>query len=160
MKVYENYLDEGGNCKLQCVRESSGGYNARHRFQSSDDVCALLNNVFDACHLAEEHVWLVCLDIKGHVLGLFEVNKGTVSECVCSPREFFIRALLCGAVQIILAHNHPSGDPSPSDSDISLSKRIYQAGKILGVSLTDFLIIGKDGTYLSFRGCQQGCFSK
>ena len=76
--------------------------------------------------------------------------KGTVNASVISPREIFIEGLRCGAVSLILVHNHPSGDPSPSREDELLTKRVEEAGKIIGISLLDHVIIG-DTTYISLR---------
>lgn len=144
MKIFENYLTANGNCELRCVREATGGYNARHKFTTPEEIAFLIDNIFDATILAEEHIWLVCLDTKGHILGLFEIAKGSANESYCSSREIFVRALLCGAVNIILVHNHPSGDVTPSDPDIVVAKKIRQAGQLLNVPLLDFIIVGKD----------------
>ena len=146
MKIFENYLTANGNCELRCVREATGGYNARHKFCTPKEIAFLIDNLFDATILAEEHIWLVCLDTPGHILGIFEASKGTVNGALCSSREIFIRALLCGAVNIILVHNHPSGDLTPSDPDIAVAKKIRQAGQLLGVSLLDFIIVGRDNS--------------
>lgn len=100
--------------------------------------------------LAEEHCYMVALNSSCRVLGIFFISKGTVSLSPVSPREVFMRAMLIGAVQIILCHNHPSGSITPSDSDMELTKRIKEAGKLLNICLTDHIIIVKD-SYLSFK---------
>ena len=66
-----------------------------------------------------------------------------------SPRELFIEALNCGAVSIVLLHNHPSGDPTPSESDVLLTKRVKEAGDLIGITLLDHIIIGNN-CYVSF----------
>jgi len=76
--------------------------------------------------------------------------KGTVNASVVSPREIFLEALSARAVQIILLHNHPSGDARPSKEDLNVTRRIEKAGGLLGISLTDHIIIGEH-TYVSFR---------
>ena len=76
--------------------------------------------------------------------------KGTVNASVISPREIFVEALASRAVQIILLHNHPSGDASPSQEDLNVTRRIKEAGQLLGIALTDHIIIGEH-TYVSLR---------
>lgn len=100
--------------------------------------------------LAEEYCYMVALNSSCRVLGIFFISKGTVSLSPVSPREVFMRAILIGAVQIILCHNHPSGNITPSESDMELTRRIKEAGKLLNICLTDHIIIVKD-RYLSFK---------
>ena len=76
--------------------------------------------------------------------------KGTVNASVITPREILIEGLRSLAVSMILVHNHPSGDPSPSESDLLLTRRVKEAGDVIGISLLDHIIIG-DKRYLSFR---------
>lgn len=153
MKIFENYLNENGNCELRCVREASGGYNSRHAFNTPSDIALLLDSIFYASRLAEEHSWLLCMDSKCHIIGVFELAKGTVNSCDMSPRELFIRALLSGSTNCIVAHNHPSGNPQPSENDIQITKKIREAGDIIGIQLLDHIIIGHEYhnfTYFSF----------
>ncbi len=76
--------------------------------------------------------------------------KGTVNASVISPREIFLEALSARAVQLVLLHNHPSGDAHPSREDLSVTRRISEAGELLGIHLADHIIIGEH-TYMSFR---------
>ena len=99
---------------------------------------------------AEEYLFLLCIDAKGKVIGIFEISHGTATEAPVSPREIMIRALLCGAVNIIIVHNHPAGNTSPSKEDIAVTKRIQDAGKFIRIPLLDHLIIGRDGEFYSF----------
>ena len=82
------------------------------------------------------------------------LSLGTVNCTLLSPREIFLRALRWGAVNIMLLHNHPSGDPTPSGMDKEITERICKAGQILGIQLIDHLIIG-DLSFTSLREC--GC---
>ena len=102
----------------------------------------------------EETESLVCmmLDTKNGLISEEILSKGTVNYAVMSTRELFIAALRCRAVSIILLHNHPSGDPAPSDEDIRLTHRVYAAGQLIGVNLLDHIIIG-DNCYISFNEC-------
>ena len=91
----------------------------------------------------------MALDAKGGVLGMFKVSQGTINGSICNPREIFLRALVVGACAIIVIHNHPSGDPSPSDQDVIVYNRLSEASKMMGIALHDFIIIGDD--YYSFK---------
>lgn len=100
-------------------------------------------------HRKQEHIKLLMLNSKSKLLGETEVSKGTVNASLVSPRELFIEALNKQAVSIILLHNHPSGDPTPSKTDILLTKRVQEAGDLIGIELLDHIIIG-DNCYSSF----------
>ena len=93
---------------------------------------------------------ILCLSTKHHVLGYHEVSRGTLDSTLVHPREVFKAALLANAAAIILAHNHPSGDPTPSPDDSVLTTRLRAAGTLLGVEVLDHVVIG-DGRYVSFR---------
>lgn len=101
-------------------------------------------------HLNQEHMKLLMLNTKAHLIGETLISKGTVNASLISPRELFIEALQKNAVSIILLHNHPSGDPTPSREDILLTKRILDAGNLIGIELLDHIIIGNN-CYISFR---------
>ena len=100
---------------------------------------------------------LICmmLDTKNHLLGEEMVFKGTVNSSLANPREIFLTAVSYHAVGILLVHNHPSGDPTPSRADMDFTERVRRAGDILGIPLIDHIIIG-DHRFLSFR--QRGIF--
>lgn len=102
----------------------------------------------DMRYRKQEILKLVMLNSRSRLIGETELSKGTVNMSIISPRELFIEALQKGAVYIILLHNHPSGDPSPSKDDILISKRIKEAGILLGIELLDHIIIG-DNCYVS-----------
>lgn len=100
---------------------------------------------------AEEYFWMLCMDAKGKIVGCHEISHGDLTATAVHPREVFKRAILNNAASIIVSHNHPSGDPTPSMEDISLTARISEAGKLMGVKMLDHIIIG-DGEYHSFAG--------
>ena len=108
-------------------------------------------------HLETETAVLVLLDNKMGLLREEILSLGTVNCTLLSPREIFLRALRWGAVNIMLLHNHPSGDPTPSEMDKEITQRICSAGNLLGIQLIDHLIIG-DLQYTSLReyGCIPG----
>ena len=101
-------------------------------------------------HKEKEELWLLMLDSKSALLAESVLSMGTVNYAVAAPREIFLEALKYKAVSIIMMHNHPSGDPSPSESDILLTRRVQEAGNVIGISLLDHIIIG-DKRFLSFR---------
>lgn len=100
-------------------------------------------------HQKQEHMKLLMLNTKSKLIGEKNVSKGTVNASLISPRELFIAALEREAVSIILLHNHPSGDPTPSSEDILLTKRVKDAGDLIGIELLDHIIIGNN-CYISF----------
>lgn len=93
---------------------------------------------------------ILCLSTKHRVIAYHEVSRGTLDATLVHPREVFKAALLANAAAIILTHNHPSGDPAPSPDDMALTRRLVDAGKLIGVDVVDHIVIG-DGCYVSFR---------
>jgi len=89
-----------------------------------------------------ERCLLVNLDVKHRLVGVATVSVGTAEHTFMGPREVFRDALLAGASAIVLAHNHPSGDPTPSADDRQVTRRLAQAGATLGIDLLDHLILG------------------
>ena len=117
---------------------------------SPKEISLMLKKLLHMDELAEEHVYLIALNNSCKVLGMFFLSKGTICTSLVSPREVFLRAALIGAVQIILCHNHPSGNPVPSECDMELTKRLKDCGELLNICLADHIIIGHN-SYLSFR---------
>ena len=142
MKVtkYNVYLDD--DRKNILVKESSSYCKEVDSLDSADKVALMLNNTFCAKKLAEEHLWLMALDMKCHLIGVFELSHGTVNGSLANPREAFVRLCLCGAAQFILAHNHPSGAPTASAEDINATKKFQVISKIMGIDMVDHIIIG------------------
>ncbi len=104
----------------------------------------------DLRHLTREQVILVMLDTKNKIIKDMVISTGTVNTSIMPIREVFIQALKYEAVNIILLHNHPSGDPTPSAEDLRVSKRIQEAGNFIGITLMDHIIIG-DNKYISLK---------
>lgn len=90
------------------------------------------------------------LDGKHKLIALAEVSRGTLSSSLVHPREVFGPAVRLGAGAIIVAHNHPSGDPEPSLEDLAVTRRLIEAGRILGIPVLDHVVVG-DGTFCSLR---------
>jgi len=137
---------------LRVVKERSGNYDFEDKKISSPSKARdILEEVFELSELAEEVFIIMCLDTKNKVTGLFKVSQGSLNSCIVHPREVFKRALMQNASSIILAHNHPSGDTTPSSEDISMTKRLDEAGNLLGVAVLDHIIVGANGNYRSFK---------
>jgi len=103
--------------------------------------------------LAQESVevfGLLCLTTKYRVIGYYEVSRGTLNTTVVEPRDVFKAALLANAACVIVGHNHPSDDPSPSPDDIALTRRLAAAGALLGIELVDHIVVGNN-RYVSFK---------
>lgn len=111
--------------------------------QNPGQIAELAELCFRLSKKAEEYVYMFDLDTKGNVLGVFRISKGSVNANYINPREIFIRAILCGAVNIVVLHNHPSGDVTPSKDDMKVCRRIREAGMLLGIMMVDFIIVGK-----------------
>jgi DNA repair protein RadC len=105
--------------------------------------------------LTQEALFVALKDVKGRLISVEKVSIGTLSEVLVHPREVFFPAVRHKASSIILAHNHPSGDPTPSTADIEMTRHLIKSSHIMGIYLEDHLIIGK-GAYVSLR--QKGYF--
>lgn len=114
--------------------------------ESSTDAAALLKSYFRG--LEREHFVLLALNAKHRPIGLHTVSIGTLTASMVHPREVWKAALLLNAAAVILAHNHPSGDPTPSQDDLVLTTRLADCGNLLGIQVLDHLVFG-DGRYWS-----------
>lgn len=101
--------------------------------------------------LDREHFIALILDSKNRVIGMHVVAIGLLNEALIHPRETFKVALIMGAAAILVGHNHPSGDPTPSPEDIAMTQRLVDAGRLLGVDVIDHIIVGVPGAYRSLR---------
>ena len=98
----------------------------------------------------QEYLYAILINAKGGIIGINEVSRGNIYATVASPREIFRVGVMLPTYGIILVHNHPSGDPEPSQDDINLTKKANESGKILDIPLVDHIIVG-DGNYYSFK---------
>lgn len=99
---------------------------------------------------AKEHFKLILLNTRNKIIGIPTVSIGTINASLVHPREVFKDALIHSAASVVLAHNHPSGNPEPSEDDIKITNRLVEAGKILGIEVIDHIIIAKNG-FFSFK---------
>jgi len=98
-----------------------------------------------------EYFVVMLLDVRCRVIGINTVSIGTLDSSIVSGREVFKAAILTNANSIILGHNHPSGDPQPSPSDITVTRDLVKAGKVLDIKVQDHIIIGEGGQHLSLK---------
>lgn len=95
----------------------------------------------------KEHFVLLSLDTRNNLLGIDTISVGTINASLVHPRELFSMAIKRHAVSVIIAHNHPSGDPDPSDEDIRVTSKLIEAGKLLGIHVLDHIIVGENRYY-------------
>jgi DNA repair protein RadC len=103
----------------------------------------------------KEHFWAILLDIRNHVIKTVEISVGSLDTSIVHPRELFKEAIAASASTVIVAHNHPSGNPEASQDDIKLTRRLTEAGAIVGIEIVDHIILG-DGRFISMK--REGLF--
>lgn len=119
--------------------------------ETSDDAVRQIRSV--GIDEAQECAFALYLDAKRHLLcEPMVVSRGTADKTFLHPREIFRQAIRLGAVSVIVAHNHPSGDATPSDEDIEETARLIEAGNLVGIPLDDHLVIGRGNAYTSIFG--------
>lgn len=116
--------------------------------RSPKDVKDIFIN--DMRFLEKEHFKVVFLNTKNEIIAFETISIGSLNASIVHPREVFNRAIKKSSASIILLHNHPSGNPEPSKEDINVTKRLIEAGKIIGIEVLDHIIIG-DGEYFSLK---------
>lgn len=139
MNLYKKYL-----VKVHLVREKT----TRSLAGSPEEVVKLVKR--ELSKLDREYLVSVFLDNNNKVVGIEECSKGTLSSSPVSAREVFKAAILVNASSLIILHNHPSGECTPSDDDHKVTRMLSEAGRILGIHLLDHIIVG-EGTYTSFK---------
>ncbi|RCK72748.1 MAG: DNA repair protein RadC [Anaerolineae bacterium] len=112
------------------------------------------NNVADLLqteNLEQENLFVICLNTKNRILSIERLYKGAVNSTTVRIAEIFRTAVRLNASSIVLAHNHPSGDPIPSPDDISTTKQIQQAGELLEITVLDHVVLGRGGRFYSMK---------
>lgn len=120
----------------------------RPTINSPGDAAALVQ--FEMQALEKEHLRVILLDTRNHVIEVHEVYRGSLNASVVRVGEVFIPAVRRNAANIIIIHNHPSGDPTPSPEDVAITQRLVKAGKLLEIEVLDHIIIGQ-GRYVSMK---------
>ena len=139
--------------QLQAVAELSrrlSSRQARIHLSVNDPAGFAAVYMEEMRHLKQEVIKAVYLNVKNEILTDRDITRGTINRSVVTPREVFSPALEKGGARIVLIHNHPSGDPAPSESDIKLTKKLAACGQMLELPLLDHIVIG-DQTYYSMR---------
>ncbi|MCW5851821.1 MAG: hypothetical protein KIT87_17240 [Anaerolineae bacterium] len=147
---------------LRLLAELSARYEVAHvtppgeqpMLRKPADVAAYLGP--EMTDLAQEQLRVILLDIKNHVLGTRLVYQGGLNAVVIRLADCFREAVACGAAAVILVHNHPSGDPTPSAEDVRLTREAGQAGDLLGIEVLDHIVLGRPG-FVSLR--ENGLYS-
>lgn len=140
INTYKSYINSDYRSYL--VKEKSIEYSATDKLDNATKIFEVMKNVFHMHELAEEEVYMICLNTKCIPTSFIMISKGTVRCSVVSTREIFIQALLSSAVNIIICHNHPSHDVTPSREDIELTQKLLKASQLLDINLADHIIIG------------------
>lgn len=148
---YKTKLTEDKKAVLE--KELSVNCPEVDKVMNSPEKIAKLAKYFLRMHEeTEEYMYMVCLNTKLEMTSVFEISHGNVNSSIVGTREVFQKALLANAVCIAMIHNHPSGDCTPSREDIEVTKRLLEAGKILGIQVLDHIIIGREYTSLKEKG--------
>lgn len=143
-KLYNRY-------NLELVAESDEEYNSiqiKNKQVSSPIIVNEINRIFKLDRKAEEYIILICLDSKNYINSIFEISHGGIAAANLEISNILKRALLSNSPKIILCHNHPSGDVTPSKMDYRITDQLYDAAALIGIKLLDHIIIGRD-TYNS-----------
>ncbi|MCU7211841.1 JAB domain-containing protein [Turicibacter sanguinis] len=132
---------------LKMIKESSFLFQTR-TISSPKDAYEMIHEQLE--DLDREQFIIACLNTKNEPTNISVVAVGSLNKAIVHPREVFKTAILSNAASVMAFHNHPSGETTPSQQDIQLTNRLYEAGELLGIKLLDHLIIG-DGTFTSLK---------
>src|SRR5262249_59654283 len=122
------------------VREA--GQPSQRRINDPEAVAALARDLLNANDDDREHFWVLLLNTQNHLTLTHHVSMGSLSASIVHPREVFRAAVLGGAAHLVLVHNHPSGDPTPSKEDVHLTRQLAEGARLLGIRLHDHVIVG------------------
>jgi DNA repair protein RadC len=126
--------------KMALVRDGSVKMDKRPQLTTPQDVGKLALRVLPDD--GREHFFVFLLDVRNRVVGIVPVSIGSMSNSIINPRDVFGVSIVHKAAGVILVHNHPSSDPTPSEEDVAISRRLFTAGALLGVDVLDHLIVG------------------
>lgn len=132
---------------VKMVKESSEMYDVRC-VGSPNDIYTLIKGFLNDAD--REKLYVICMDTKNQPTNISLISIGSLNSSIVHPREVFKVAVLSNSATIILCHNHPSGDTTPSKEDILITERIRHAGEILGIKLMDHIIVG-DEKFISLK---------
>lgn len=133
---------------LRMVREANSILYPNRKIRTPADAAILFRQFIGDCD--RESFCILCLNTKNEPTAIHQVSVGTLNASLVHPREAFKLAILSNSASVIAAHNHPSGEPTPSPEDVELTQRLRDSGTLLGIDLLDHIILG-DGTFLSMK---------
>jgi DNA repair protein RadC len=136
--------------RIVLVKEKVGRYELSRKIGSPEGAYRAITTITNVQEEAQEVFGILILNTKNKIVAVHEVSRGTLNASMVHPREAFKPAVLHNAAAIICFHNHPSGDQTPSKDDIEITKRLVEAGKIMGIEVFDHIIVGDDG-YASLK---------
>ncbi len=136
--------------RVVLVKEKMGRYDLPRETESPEKAYNANQTITNVQEEAQEVFGILVLNTKNKIVAVHEVSRGTLSASMVHPREVFKPAVLHNAAAIICFHNHPSGDPEPSKDDIKITKRLVEAGEIMGIEVFDHIIVGDD-RYVSLK---------
>jgi DNA repair protein RadC len=122
------------------VREP--GQPSPRRLNDPEAVAALARDLLNSNDDEKEHFWVLLLNTQNGLTCAHHVSMGSLSASIVHPREVFRAAVLAGAAHLILVHNHPSGDPTPSKEDVHLTRQLVEGARVLGLRVHDHVIVG------------------
>ena len=133
--------------RLSLVREAESTYRSDLLDRPESVAAWLWQEIYHDA--PQEQMSAVFVDVRNRLIGYQVAYVGTIARAACEPRAILTAGLLCNATGFILAHNHPSGDPSASAEDLSFTRRMAEAGELVGVKLLDHMIIGDSARWTS-----------
>lgn len=136
--------------RVVLVKEKVGRYELPKKIGSPDQAYKAITAITSVEEEAQEVFGILILNIKNKIVAVHEISRGALNSSLVHPREVFKPAILHNAAAIICFHNHPSGDPEPSGEDIETTKRLVEAGKIMGIEVLDHIIVSDD-RYVSLK---------
>ena len=146
-------------CQIKAAFELSNRWGASSDNRKNITVSSPENVFSELKALArgkkKEYFWAVLLDTRNTLIKSVEISVGSLDSSIVHPRELFKEAISASASSIVIAHNHPSGNPQPSQDDIKLTKRLKETGDIIGIEIVDHVILG-DGRFISMK--REGIF--
>ena len=136
--------------KVVLVKEKVGRYELPRKIGSPEDAYRAVTTITNVQEEAQEVFGIFILNTKHKIVAAHEISRGILNSSLVHPREVFKPAVLHNAAAIICFHNHPSGNPEPSRDDVNITKRLVEAGKIMGIEILDHIIVGDD-RYVSLK---------
>ncbi len=135
--------------RIALVREPGVKLAERPELRSPSEAAPIVKQYIG--DIDREAFVVAMLTVRHRLLGLHTVSVGCLTGSLVHPREVFKPAILSGSAALVIAHNHPSGDPEPSAEDVALTRRLAAAGSLLGIEILDHLVLGEAGRFVSLR---------